>query len=99
MNSAEKKTVAKMIRIYCAAKHGVKDGLCPECAALNEYAEKRLERCTYGEDKPTCEKCPIHCYKPDMKARIQEVMRFSGPRMLFRSPLMTLHHLWKNLRS
>ncbi|MDH6309202.1 hypothetical protein M2451_001773 [Dysgonomonas sp. PFB1-18] len=99
MNNAEKKTVAKMIRIYCAAKHGGKDGLCLECTALNEYAEKRLERCTYGEDKPSCQKCPIHCYKPDMKARIQEVMRFSGPRMLFRSPLMALHHLWKNFRS
>ena len=96
MNETEKKTVAKMIRIYCAAKHGTSKDLCAECVKLNEYAQKRLERCTFGENKPTCGKCPVHCYKPDMKMKIKEVMRFAGPRMLFYSPVVAIRHLLKS---
>jgi hypothetical protein len=33
-----------------------------------------------------------------MRARIQEVMRYSGPRMLFRSPLLAIIHLFKSFR-
>jgi len=98
MNKTEKKTVGKMIHIYCAAKHGTTRTLCADCAELNRYAQRRLDKCTYGEDKPTCEKCPIHCYKPDMRMRIKEVMRFSGPRMLFHSPVLAIRHLLKNIR-
>ena len=87
-----------MIHIYCAAKHGTSRNLCAACAELNEYAQKRLNRCKFGEDKPTCQKCPVHCYKPEMKARIQDVMRFSGPRMIFRSPILAIKHLLKNSR-
>lgn len=96
MNNTEKKTVNKMIHIYCAAKHGNKESLCRDCSELNEYAQKRLERCRFGENKPNCKNCPVHCYKPDMKIKIQEVMRFSGPRMLFRSPLLSIIHLFKS---
>jgi len=35
---------------------------------------------------------PIHCYKPGHKARARMIMRFAGPRMLFRHPLLTLAH-------
>lgn len=87
-----------MIKIYCTAKHGTSKTLCSDCSRLNEYAMNRLERCTFGEDKPTCQKCPIHCYKPDMKIQMQEVMRYSGPRMIFRSPLLAVVHLLKGMR-
>lgn len=98
MNNTEKRTVEKMIHIYCAAKHDSKKALCTDCFELNEYACKRLEYCRFGENKPNCKKCPVHCYKPDMRARIQEVMRYSGPRMLFRSPLLAIIHLFKSFR-
>lgn len=87
-----------MIHIYCAAKHGYKKSLCPDCSALNEYAQKRLERCRFGEDKPNCKNCPVHCYRPDMKEKIQNIMRFSGPRMLFRSPILSIIHLVKSFK-
>lgn len=96
MNSTEKKTVSRMIYIYCAAKHGTSHYLCSECQTLNEYAHKRLSKCRYGEDKPTCQKCPTHCYSPEMKEKVKEVMRFAGPRMLFRSPVLAIKHLLKN---
>ena len=38
---------------------------CEECRRFLDYAERRLEKCPYGEAKPTCARCPIHCYKPD----------------------------------
>ena len=84
-----------MIHMYCRSKHGIKDTLCYECEELRSYALSRLEHCTFGDNKPTCNTCPIHCYRRDMKARIKEVMRFSGPRMLFVHPIETMKHFHK----
>lgn len=68
-----------MIRLYCRRKEGNKE-LCPQCLELLEYARMRLSRCPFGENKTTCRLCPVHCYKPEMKKRMQEVMRYAGPR-------------------
>ncbi len=95
----EARTVAAMIRLYCAGRHAVKHGVCAECTELAAYARRRLERCPFGEGKPTCAKCPVHCYRPDMRARIRAVMRYAGPRMLFRYPVLALLHLFDGLRS
>ena len=78
----EQRTAEQMIRIYCRYKEGNKE-LCPTCRQLLQYAHNRLKHCTFGEQKKTCRNCPIHCYKPEMKKRIQEVMRYAGPRMFF----------------
>ncbi len=91
----EKKTVAAMTRIYCKVEHGAASDLCADCRSLLDYAHLRLTKCPYGDDKPTCVKCPIHCYKPDMKEKIKIVMRRAGPRMLFRHPWLTVLHFWK----
>lgn len=89
----ELKTVKAMITIYCRSLHGKRTGLCDECIQLEEYAVRRLSNCPFLADKPTCARCSIHCYKPDMKQKIVEVMRFSGPRMLFRHPILAVMHL------
>ena len=60
----EQATVAHMIEIYCKAHH--EEPLCPSCQELLTYAHKRLSLCRFGEQKTTCGKCPIHCYKPIM---------------------------------
>ena len=93
----EKRTVAKMIHIYCRQKEGNRD-LCPDCAELLEYAMSRLSKCPFGEHKTSCRKCRIHCYRPDMRARIRAVMRFSGPRMMFYSPIAAIRHLISEMR-
>lgn len=98
MNEGEKKVVRKMILIYCRANHKPASGLCEECSALEKYAMKRLENCPFGENKPTCESCSIHCYKSDMRQKIREVMRFAGPRMLFRHPIAAIRHIFKEYR-
>ena len=86
-----------MLRLYCADLHGGKDGLCAECASLLQYAMEKLSKCSFGDDKPTCAKCHIHCYKPEMRGRIREVMKYAGPRMLKTHPVMALNHLMRGL--
>lgn len=88
----EQRTVALMIRLYCLHKEGNRE-LCPACMELMQYAFARLERCPFGEKKTTCRHCPVHCYKPEMKRRMQAVMRYAGPRMLWYHPLAALRHL------
>ena len=88
----EKETVSLMIRLYCRKKHGSKE-LCPECAALDAYARQRSDKCPFMETKTFCSNCRVHCYKKDMREKIREVMRFSGPRMIFHHPIMAIRHV------
>ena len=88
----EKETVSLMIAIYCRKKHGSKE-LCPECAALEAYARQRSDKCPFMETKTFCSNCKVHCYKKDMREKIREVMRFSGPRMIFYHPVMAIRHV------
>lgn len=98
MNEGEKKVVNKMIGIYCRAHHRVATGLCDECEALKNYATKRLENCPFGENKPTCESCTVHCYKSDMRERIRMVMRYAGPRMLLFHPADAARHFYREYK-
>lgn len=95
----EFKTVSAMIDIYCRHHHGSDVTPCDECKSLRDYAETRLDRCPYGENKPTCNKCPIHCYKPEPKQQMKAVMRFSGPRMLLPHPFLAIRHLLHERRA
>lgn len=93
----EKKVVAHMIALYCRHRLGT-DVLPDEYERLRDYALWRLSRCRFGEGKTVCGKCSVHCYRPDMRQRILEVMRWVGPRMLFYAPLEALRHLWDSRR-
>jgi hypothetical protein len=86
-------TMTKMVGIYCADHHGtVSEALCDECREFLDYAEVRLQKCPYGDDKPTCSNCPVHCYKPAQRAQAKAIMRYAGPRMLLRHPLLAIAH-------
>lgn len=89
----EKKTLEAMIGIFCRDRHGSSKDLCPDCRELQAYAIKRLEKCPFGEEKPPCSRCTVHCYKPAMRERIRGVMRHSGPRMIRRHPVLAVAHL------
>ena len=89
--SREARTIKVMLDMYCRAHH--RDGkLCSECAELRDYALERLDSCPFQEGKTTCLKCPVHCYKPAMREKIRAVMRYSGPRMTYRHPVLALFH-------
>jgi len=91
--------VHAMVRCYCRGLHGQKTGLCPTCLELDAYADKRLEKCPFGDDKPACVHCPIHCYQATFRERMKEVMRYAGPKMLWRHPILALLHLRRARRS
>jgi hypothetical protein len=88
----EKRTIEAMIRFYCRKKHGGND-LCEECVKMLKYAIRRVDRCIFHAEKPACKDCPVHCYAPLMKEQVKEVMRFSGPRMILKHPVLAFMHL------
>ena len=68
------------------------ESLCPTCGDLLRYSLKRIEKCPFRADKPTCGRCPVHCYKSEKRAQVRQVMRYAGPRMLLYHPLLTVFH-------
>ena len=89
----EKEIVSQMIQLYCRKQHHTAEELCPECAGLESYARGRSDKCPFMETKTFCSNCRVHCYKPEMRERIREVMRFSGPRMVFYHPVTAVRHV------
>jgi hypothetical protein len=47
----------------------------------------------HGTGRKPCEACPIHCYAKAEREQMREVMRYSGPRMLLRHPVLAIRHL------
>ena len=82
-----------MVEIYCRGHHQRSSALCEQCDGLYSYAMARLDRCPYKDDKPTCKKCPVHCYKKDFRAVMRQVMVYAGPRMLISHPVLAIRHL------
>jgi len=94
----EKKTIDAIVQFYCKKKHETKGELCPECTEFLAYAMMRLDKCPFQERKSTCGKCTVHCYRPDMREKAKNIMRYSGPRMLLHHPGLALHHVWDGRR-
>lgn len=89
----EKAMVSQMIALYCRKNHHTKRELCDECRELSEYAILRSDKCPFMETKTFCSNCKVHCYKPEMREKIRQVMRFSGPRMIFHHPVTAVRHV------
>jgi hypothetical protein len=94
----ERRTVEAMIAIRCHGLHGTTRGLCEECEGLQEYVWQRLQRCPFQVGKTTCAQCPIHCYQRTRREEIRAVMRYAGPRMLYRHPILALRHMLDGLQ-
>jgi hypothetical protein len=94
----ERKTIVAMVALYCRAHHAPAEGLCEECRELLDYASRRLDTCPFHAGKPACNKCAVHCYTRAMRARVVAVMRYAGPRMLWRHPWLAVRHLLDALR-
>jgi len=88
----EKKTLKVMIELYCKAHHNAKE-LCSDCTSLLEFAFHKLDKCPFGNEKPTCLECTIHCFRKEQKEKIREIMRYSGPRMLTKHPFYAIMHI------
>lgn len=95
----KRRTAAAMISLFCRDHHGGGASLCDACAGLQRYCEARLSHCPFQLEKPTCAHCTVHCYAPQPRAQIRAVMRYAGPRMLWRHPILALTHLLDNRRA
>lgn len=92
----EKQTIRLMMELYCRKHHG--KTWCKECAELYVYACERIDCCPFVETKTFCSSCHVHCYKQEQQAKIQEIMRFSGPRMLLYHPRMAVAHMFDTVK-
>ena len=88
----ERRTMQAMVEIYCRAHHHQAAALCSECDNFFTYAMRRIDKCPFHDDKPTCRKCPVHCYKKDSREMARTIMRYAGPHMLIYHPLLTVSH-------
>jgi hypothetical protein len=96
----ERRTIAAMIAIYCRDHHGTERARdCPDCTELLRYANQRLDVCVFGETKMPCNACTVHCYSDSRRGRIVEVMRYAGPRMPLRHPLLGIMHFVDKFRA
>ncbi len=100
----EKRTIEAMFNVFCADHHahiarepGAR--LCGDCTDLLQYAYQRLDNCPFGEAKRVCNQCTTHCYSEKRRTQVRAVMRYAGPRMMRRFPLLALMHLWDKRRS
>jgi len=75
-----------------AALTGRPTPLCEECRKLLAHAFVKRTTCPMSP-KPSCKHCPSHCYHPTYRARIREVMKFSGRRLVLTGRLDLLFHL------
>jgi hypothetical protein len=96
----ERQTIEIMIRLYCKDHHRVaspdtpeRANICESCQQLELYAFSRLWHCPFGEGKPTCARCVVHCYNAGMRQKIKTVMKYGGPRMLLQHPVLAIRHL------
>ena len=95
----EQKLIPVMIRMYCRGNHGTKRAeLCPDCAALTDYALLRLSKCPFKKNKQFCSFCRIHCYRPEYREKIKAVMKYSGPRMMTTHPIFATGHVVQMLK-
>lgn len=95
----ESKLLSEMIKIYCKKKHNTKSCLCEECKELENYSNHRRGKCPFKNHNMVCSNCSVRCFSPVMREKIQKVMRFSGPRVLFYHPIITIGHMIKTFRS
>jgi hypothetical protein len=88
----EWKTMSVMVHIFCRDHHHMTGSLCADCREFLDYAGIRLQRCRFGEEKPTCANCPVHCYHRNRREQARIVMLYAGPRMVWEHPVLSICH-------
>lgn len=85
----EMKLMNRMVALYY--KNKANDFTISE-KRMQSYAINRLASCRFGEEKTTCRKCPVHCYQEKYRLQMKKIMRYSGPKMLIRHPVLCMQH-------
>lgn len=97
----EKDLIETMISIYCKGKgHKRKENqeLCESCNELKIFAFLQINKCVKLDtnQKAICGLCKYKCYSrnKEMELKMKEVMKYSGPRMIFKHPIKTIKHVF-----
>ncbi|MFZ3209368.1 MAG: nitrous oxide-stimulated promoter family protein [Geobacteraceae bacterium] len=101
------KVLIDFVLVYCMARHREQAGralskesvdifgkrilLCDDCRGVVAHAIEKRRRCPL-EPKPSCKRCHVHCYSREYRAKIREIMRYSGRKMIMRGRLDYLWH-------
>lgn len=83
---------AQLTLFHAGARNGTDVALCASCVKLLAHAIVKRANCPL-DPKPACKNCPNHCYHPKYRKKIQEVMRFSGRKILLSGRLDYLFRL------
>ncbi len=67
--------------------------LCPACSKLLAHAFAKRVRCPL-DPKPACKHCSAHCYQPQYREDIRNIMRYSGRRLALAG---RLDYVWRLL--
>jgi hypothetical protein len=65
--------------------------LCKDCTKLLAYGLSMRMKCSH-DPKPMCKKCETQCYHGDYRAKIREVMKFSGMHLIKHGRVDLLYH-------
>jgi len=68
--------------------------LCLDCTRLLTYGLTMRLKCPH-DPKPMCKKCETQCYHGEYRAKIREVMKFSGIYMIKHGRLDMLYHYFR----
>jgi hypothetical protein len=68
--------------------------LCQDCRRLLAYGLGMRLKCPH-DPKPMCKKCETQCYKGDYRARIREIMKFSGLYLVRHGRVDLLYHYFR----
>jgi Nitrous oxide-stimulated promoter len=79
----------KLIDLPALTKKEIR--LCPDCHRLLTYGLTMRLKCPHTP-KPMCKKCETQCYHGDYKAKIREVMKFSGMYLVKHGRVDLLYH-------
>lgn len=71
---------------------GWKVRLCPECLDLSKESAKHTNRCRHLAYK-TLPPLPDACYANRQEKRIRPIMRYSGPRIMTRHPVLGVQYM------
>lgn len=93
-------TLRNLFGIYCRKNHAPEKGvLCSSCQSELKYAVHKTKICTEKDMGKTCSECRVHCFEPEHREKIREIMRFSGPRLMWSHPLLSMRYVFIKLHS
>ena len=69
------KTLCQQHPGQCMGDPACGDRLCPG-HPVQVQGRRRLERCVFGDAKPTCANCTVHCYNAEMREKMRAMMRW-----------------------